>query len=130
MTVLRGFMVSDNGFWTRLSTEVRTAGERARGTARRAVQTGVLRIDLISLRRDRSRALADLGERTLAHWAGGAPEAIASDLEAIRLRERIASLDRDIQAKRAEIDRLSDAAREPAHAPEASSPVMTASNAS
>jgi hypothetical protein len=121
-------MADDRGLWSKVWGEVRNASERARRTGRRAVDMGVLRVDLISLRRDRSRALADLGARALAHWKGGAPEAIASDSEAIRLRERIASIDADIEAKRAEYDRLREAGRTPARASDSPARIMTASN--
>ncbi len=120
-------MAGDNGFWSRVAEEVRTVSDRARGSARRAVQMGVLRVDLVSLRRDRSRALADLGERALTHWVCGAPEAIAADPEALRLRERITSVDRDIETKRAEIDRLREAGRVESRAPDPPTSVVNES---
>jgi hypothetical protein len=99
-------MAGGTGFWSRVAGEARTVSERARGGARRAFQIGILRIDLVSLRRDRSRALADFGERALARWRSGTLEGIETDSEALRLRERIASVERCIAEKRSEIDRL------------------------
>ena len=121
-------MAGDSGFWSRVAEEVRTASGRARGSAQRVIQSGVLRVDLVSLRRDRFRALADLGERALTHWSHGAPQAIDSDPEALRLRERIASVDRDIDAKRAEIDGLREAGRAETQPTEPPAPVMNESN--
>jgi len=122
-------MAGDGGFWSKVTGEVRTVSERARGATRRTVAAGVLRVDLMTLRRDRSRALADLGERTLLHWNAGAPEAVASDPEAARIRERIASLNRDIEVKRAAIDRLREEGRAGSAARKSPPPAMTASNA-
>jgi hypothetical protein len=104
-------MAGDTGFWSKVAGEARTVSERARGGARRAFQIGILRVDLVSLRRDRSRALADFGERALAQWKGGTLEGIETDSEAIRLRERIGSVERCIAEKRSEIDRLRHVSR-------------------
>ena len=105
-------MAGGTGFWSRVAGEARAVSERARGGARRAFQIGILRVDLVSLRRDRSRALADFGERALAQWKGGTLEGIETDSEALRLRERIASVERSIAEKRSEIDRLRHEGRE------------------
>lgn len=104
-------MAGDTGFWSRVAGEARTVSRRARGGARRAFQIGILRVDLVSLRRDRSRALTDFGERALARWKGGTLEGIETDSEALRLRERIASVERCVAEKRLEIDRLRDERR-------------------
>lgn len=118
-------MAGDTGFWSRVAEEARTVSERARGGARRAFQIGVLRVDLVSLRRDRTRALADFGERALAQWKGGTLEGIDSDFEALRLRERIASVERAIAEKRSEIERLRDEGRAEAHPTDPPQPVET-----
>ena len=69
-------MADETGFWGRMSEEFRSVSDRTRASARRAVSIGVLRVDLVSLRRDRSRALSDLGARALALWNGGTPHAL------------------------------------------------------
>lgn len=99
-------MAGESGFWTRVGDEVRSVSDRTRQSARKAVQIGMLRVDLVSLRRDRSRALADLGERALALWNAGTPHAVESDAEALRLKSWIGSIDDLIGAKRAELERL------------------------
>ena len=55
-------MAGPSGFWAKVTDEVRTVSDRTRRGAKRAVQIGVIRVDLISLRRDRSQALASLGD--------------------------------------------------------------------
>ncbi|HEX7078617.1 MAG TPA: hypothetical protein VF363_09355 [Candidatus Eisenbacteria bacterium] len=80
--------------------------ERTRRGTRRAVRIGVLRVDLISLRRDRTRALAHLGERALSQWNAGALGTLGQDAEAARLRELIAGIDRTIEEKMSELSRL------------------------
>ena len=99
-------MAGESGFWSRVGEEVRSVSDRTRHSARKAVQVGMLRVDLVSLRRDRSRALADLGERALALWNAGTPHAVESDAEALRLRSWIGSIDDLIGAKKAELERL------------------------
>lgn len=103
--------MSDTNFWDRISGEVRSVSDRTKRGAKRTFQIGVLRVDLLSLRRDRSRALADLGERVLGFWNTGTLSAIESDAEAIRLRSRIASIDELIEAKRIELERLREEAK-------------------
>ena len=98
--------MSDTSFWDRISEEVRSVSDRTRRGAKRTFQIGVLKVDLVSLRRDRSRAMADLGERMLVSWKTGTLSAIESDEEALRLRSRIASVDELIEAKRSELERL------------------------
>jgi len=85
-------MAGETGFWSRMSEEFRSVSGRTRASARRAVSIGVLQVDLVSLRRDRSRALSDMGARALALWDGGTPHALESDAEALRLRTWIAGL--------------------------------------
>ena len=104
--VPRGFMAGESGFWSRMGEEVRSVSDRTRQSARKAVQVGMLRVDLVSLRRDRSRALADMGERALTLWNAGAPQAVESDAESLRLRAWIGSIDDLIAAKKAELERL------------------------
>jgi len=99
-------MAGPSGFWAKVTDEVRTVSDRTRRGAKRAVQIGVIRVDLISLRRDRSQALADLGARALALWKGGAPYEIGSDEEALRLRSRIDAVEEVIETKRARLERL------------------------
>jgi hypothetical protein len=91
-------------------------GSRVRNTARRAVRQGVLRVDLVSLRRDRGRALSDLGVRAMRAWAGPGTASLETDAEAIRLRALIRSIEDQIAAKEAEAATLRQAARPPAPA--------------
>lgn len=99
-------MTGESGFWARVGDEVRSVSDRTRHSARKAVQIGMLRVDLVSLRRDRSRALADLGARALSLWNEGNPQAVDSDAEALRLRSWIGSIDDLIGVKNAELERL------------------------
>lgn len=99
-------MTGESGFWARVGDEVRSVSDRTRHTARKAVQIGMLRVDLVSLRRDRSRALSDLGARALSLWNDGNPQAVESDAEALRLRSWIGSIDDLIGVKNAELERL------------------------
>ena len=105
-------MAGESGFWSRVSEEFRSVSDRTRASARRAVSIGVLQVDLVSLRRDRSRALSDLGARALSLWNDGTPYAIEADAEALRLRTWIASIDEIVRVKRAELERLRAEARE------------------
>jgi len=84
-------MTTTSSFWDRVQDELRTASGKARREAERAVRTGVLQMDLVSLRRDRRRAQADLGERALALWKAekledlpGIPRRFASGLSFYR----------------------------------------------
>ena len=94
------------GFWDRLQDEVRTGYERTRRTTRRTVRTGVLRVDLLSLRRDRSRALAQLGERAFFLWNAGSLATLEGDAEALRLRSLIEGIERCIADKESELHLL------------------------
>ena len=115
-------MAGPSGFWAKVTDEVRTVSDRTRRGAKRAVQIGVIRVDLISLRRDRSQALANLGERALALWKGGAPDEIGSDEEALRLRSRIDAVEEAIETKRAELERLRQGAAAKPPAPDLETP--------
>jgi len=99
-------MPGESGFWSRVGEEVRSVSDKTRQSARKAVQVGMLRVDLVSLRRDRSRALSDLGERALTLWNAGTPQAVESDAESLRLRSWIGSIDDLIGVKKAELERL------------------------
>lgn len=92
--------------WDRMREDVRGLSERTRRGTRRAIEQGVLRVDLVSLRRTRTRALADLGERTLKFWNWGRTAELWSDAEAIRLRARIAEVDDRIREKEELLARL------------------------
>ena len=113
-------MAGGRGFWGKIGEEVRTASDRAQRGARRAVRDGVLRVDLVGLRRDRGRALADLGERTLALWSTGRLSAVETDPETLRIRSRIESIDESIRAKRDELARLRAAGAQSAQSAETS----------
>lgn len=115
-------MAGPSRFWAKVTDEVRTVSDRTRRGAKRAVQIGVIRVDLISLRRDRSQALANLGERTLALWKGGAPAEIGSDEEALRLRSRIDAVEEAIETKRAQLERLRQGATAEPPAPDQRTP--------
>ncbi len=115
-------MAGPSGFWAKVTDEVRTVSDRTRRGAKRAVQIGIIRVDLISLRRDRSLALAGLGERALALWRSGAPAEVESDEEALRLRARIDTVEEAIETKRAELERLRHGATAEAPAPDQRTP--------
>ena len=99
-------MAPQTGFWDRLQDEVRTGYERTRRTTKRAVRIGVLRIDLLSLRRDRSRAMAQLGERAFVLWNGESLATLDQDAEALRLRSLIEGIERCIASKESELTML------------------------
>jgi len=92
--------------WDRVREDVRGLTERTRQGTRRAIEQGVLRVDLVSLRRARTRALADLGGRTLTFWNKERTAELESDAEAIRLRARIADVDGRIREKEDALQRL------------------------
>ena len=108
-------MTTTPGFWNRVQDELRTASGKARREAERAVRTGVIQVDLVSIRRDRSRARAQLGARVLALWGEGKLESVAVDPEALRLKALIESIEGLIAAKEEELrsvrSRDPDAAR-------------------
>lgn len=99
-------MAATQNFWDRVREDVRDLSERTRQGTRRAIEEGVLRVDLVSLRRSRRRALADLGERTLKFWISGRMSEFSEDAEAIRLRTRIAEVDDRIREKEDALARL------------------------
>ena len=109
-------------FWNRVRDEVRSVSSRTKDGARKAFDEGVLRVDLVSLRRERRRAHADLGERTLTIWNRGELSRLESDPEMVRLRARAEGVDAAIAAKEAELSRLRTAGEE---APSAPSPEAT-----
>src|SRR5262245_19723511 len=102
----RRLMAPQAGFWDRLQDEVRTGYERTRRTTKRAVRIGVLRVDLLSLRRDRSRAMAQLGERAFILWDAGSLVTLDGDPDAIRLRSLIEGIERCIASKESEVSAL------------------------
>jgi hypothetical protein len=96
-------MTTTGRFWDRLSDELKTASDRARKEAERAVRTGVLQMDLVSLRRDRQRTRAMLGERVLELWSGDKLETVVSDSETLRLKDVVQSIELLINAKEQEL---------------------------
>jgi len=106
-------MTSTPNFWERVHDEVRSASERARKEAERALRSGVLQMDLVSLRRDRNRAHANLGERVLALWSQGTIDAFTEDAEALRLKALVQSIEGLIAAKEDELRALRARASEP-----------------
>ena len=94
------------GFWDRLQDEVRTGYERTRRSTKRTVRIGVLRVDLLSLRRDRTRALAQLGERAFFLWNAGSLATLDEDAEALRLRSLVEGIERCIADKEEELRSL------------------------
>ncbi len=96
-------MTSASSFWEKAQGELRTASEKVRRETERAVRTGVLQMDLVSLRRDRNRAHANLGERVLALWSEGKIESLAQDSEALRLKTLVQSIEGSIAAKEEEL---------------------------
>ena len=117
-------MNAPTSMWSRFRDEVRSVSDRTRRGARRAFDTGVLRVDLVSLRRERHRGLADLGERALTLWNRGELSKLDSDPEMIRLRVRVEGVDAAIAAKEAELFRVRAATEQApsASAPEAPTP--------
>lgn len=105
-------MAPQAGFWDRLEDQVRTGVERTRRTTQRTVRVGVLRVDLLSLRRDRSRALAQLGERAFFLWNTGSLGALDRDEEALRLRSLLEGIERCIADKESELQALRKEAEE------------------
>jgi hypothetical protein len=106
-------MAGPSGMWSRFRDEVRSVSHRTRRGARRAFDAGVIRVDVVSLSRDRRRALADLGERLLTLWQRGPLDALERDSELLRLRARVEDLDAAIAAKEAQYRRLRDASPDP-----------------
>jgi hypothetical protein len=102
-------MTQPGGAWGRFREEVRSATHRTGRQARRAFDAGIIRVDLVSLRREHRRALADLGERLTTLWTQGSLDGIEHDLEMIRLRARVDGIDAAMVAKEAESRRLHDA---------------------
>jgi|GEM_PF-1592136 len=96
-------MTTAQNFWDRVSGELKTASGKARTEAKRAVRTGVLQMDLVSLRRDRNRTQAHLGERVLALWGAEKFDSIAADPEALRLKALVQSIEGLIAAKEQEL---------------------------
>lgn len=96
-------MTTTARFWDRLSDELKSASDRARKEAERAVRTGVLQMDLVSLRRDRHRTRAMIGERVLELWNAEKVETLASDPETLRLRDVVQSIEGLIAAKEQEL---------------------------
>ena len=101
-------------FWGRVQEECRTVASRTRARAKRAVRQGVLQVDLVSFRRDRGRALADLGERLLRLWSEGRIASLVDDPEIGRLKARVESIEAEIAAREAEAAALHRQPAEPA----------------
>ena len=99
-------MANASQLWDRVQEEVRSVSERTRRGAERAVKTGVLQVDLVSLRRDKNRAHAHLGGRVLSLWSQGTLDSLATDSEALRLRAVALALDERVAAKEAELAKL------------------------
>jgi hypothetical protein len=99
-------MADTSKFWNRVQEECRTVATRTRARAKRAVRQGVLQVDLVSLRRDRGRALADLGERVLRLWSEGGLASLEGDAEARRLKALVESIESGITAREAEAAEL------------------------
>jgi len=96
-------MTTTSSFWDRVQDELRTASGKARREAGRAVRAGVLQVDLVSLRRDRNRAQANLGERVLALWSSEKLDSLAEDPETLRLKTLVQSIEGSIAAKEQEL---------------------------
>ena len=96
-------MVSASNLWGRVQEEFRSVSERTRRGAERAVRAGVLQVDLVSLRRDRNRAHAILGERVLALWSEEKLHTVSEDPEALRLRALVQTVEESIAAKEEEL---------------------------
>ncbi|HLQ66107.1 MAG TPA: hypothetical protein VK123_02635 [Candidatus Limnocylindrales bacterium] len=99
-------MAPQTGFWDRMQDQVRTGYERTRRTTARAMRIGILRVDLLSLRRDRTRAMAQFGERAFSRWNEGSLATFDDDPEAIRLRSLVEGIERCIRSKETELEQL------------------------
>ncbi|MEK7315301.1 MAG: hypothetical protein AAB011_03915 [Candidatus Eisenbacteria bacterium] len=108
--------------WSRFRDEVRSVSDRTRRGARRVYDEGVLRVDLVSLRRERRRGLADLGERALKVWNKGELSMLEGDSEMIRLRARVEGVDAAIAAKEVELSHLRAATEKAPQAPDPEAP--------
>lgn len=110
-------MASASKLWGRVQEEFRSVSERTRRGAERAVRTGVLQMDLVSLRRGRNRAHANLGERVLALWSEGKLDTLTEDSELLRLRALVQSMDESIATNEEELKllRARDAEAAPSH---------------
>jgi hypothetical protein len=106
-------MARASELWGRVRGEIKTTADRTRRGAERALRSGVLNVDLISLRRDRNRAHADLGERVLSLWRSGRLGALAEDGEFIRLKTLVETIDESVAAKEEELRQLRAREREP-----------------
>ena len=111
-------MSAPTSFWDRVRDEVRSVSSRTQRGARKAFDEGVLRVDLVSLRREQRRGLADLGERTLTLWNRGELSQLESDPEMFRLRARVEGVDAAIAAKEADLVRVRTAKEPAPSAPE------------
>jgi hypothetical protein len=105
-------MAAQTGFWDRMQDQMRSGYERTRRSTSRAVRIGILRVDLLSLRRDRTRALAQLGERAYSLWNAGSLGAFESDPDALRVRSLLEGIERCIASKEAELAALRSEAEE------------------
>ena len=99
-------MTNASKLWDRVQEEFKTASERTRKGAERAVKTGVLQVDLVSLRRDKNRAQANLGERVLALWSQGSLDSLTTDPEVLRTKALVETITERIAAKEAELTSL------------------------
>jgi hypothetical protein len=111
-------MSAPANLWNRVRDEVRSVSSRTKQGARKVFDEGVLRVDLVSLRRERRRALADLGERALIIWNLGELSRLESDPEMLRLRARVEGVDAAIAAKEADLVRLRTATDSAPSAPD------------
>ncbi len=108
-------MTTTSNFWDRISDELRTASEKARKEAERAVRSGVLQMDLVSLRRDRSRAQAWVGARVLSLWKDEKLENLTDDPETLRLKGIVQSIEGLIAAKEQELRSIRTRTSDEAH---------------
>ena len=108
-------MTTTPNFWDRISEELRTASEKARKEAERAVRSGVLQMDLVSLRRDRGRAQARVGARVLSLWKDEKLESLTDDPETLRLMGTVQSIEGLIAAKEQELRSIRTRTPDEAH---------------
>ena len=96
-------MTGASEIWGRVQEEFRAVSDRTRRGAERALRAGVLHVDLVSLRRDRNRAHADLGGRVLALWDHRDLDGLALDPELLRIKALSEAIERSIVAKEKEL---------------------------
>ena len=107
-------MTKASELWDRVRGEFQVTADRTRRGAERVLRSGVLQVDLLSLRRDRNRAHADFGERVLSLWHSDRLAMLVEDPELLRLKTLVQTIDESVAAKEEELRLLRARDPEPA----------------